>query len=226
MKAKDGKAHFILLLVAANKVVSSTPIALTTTPRNTQAGLRVRSNALASVLRLRGVDEPQQQPPPATTFWGQLRERFTSADNIPASSDPSSTVVVVHHKSNRSMSALAGQVARALKNGLMQRGARVRRRGLLALWAVACVLSVVGASNSGVVSRPWGGWHRSTPNLPVVETRTDVADSGDISSKPGKGSNSRSERRRRLLKTPRFPLAHISWWKALQDRRKVSRTAR
>lgn len=225
MKAKHWKAHLILLSVAVNKVVSSTPIPLATTPRNTQPGLLLRrsNGALASVLRLRGADEPQQQPPPATNFWGQLRQRFISADSIPASSDPPSSTIVVDHGNRGSMSALVRTVVRALKNGLMHSGARVRSRGLLALLAVACVLSVVGATTNGVVSRPWGGWHRSTPILPV-ETSTDVAD-GDIGSTSTMGSNSRSERRRRLLKTPRFPLAHISWWKALQDRRKVSRTA-
>lgn len=234
MKAKYWKAHLIFLL-AVNKVVSSAnfqQVSLAATPGNTHPGL-LRSNggALASALRLRarGAEEPQQQPPPATTFWGQLRERFTSVDSSPASSDPSSSVVISDHTSIRrtsSMSALGDQVARALKNGLMQSGARVRSRGLLALLTVACILSVVGATASGVVSRPWGAWHRSAPNLPVVETSTEVDTANEeisTSSKSGKGRH--SERRRRLLKTPRFPLAHISWWKAVQDRRKVSGTA-
>lgn len=222
MKAKVWKAPVILLLVAVNKVISTANLhqvpALATAPSNTQPGrLRRRNNgdALASVLRLRGAEEPQQQPPPATTFWEQLRERFTSGG-----SSPSGSVVVLDHRSSQIMSALGGQVTRALKNGLMQSGARVRRRGLLALLAVACVLSVIGATTSGVVSRPWRGWHTSSP-LDVVGTNEDVAD-GNISGTSGLSSNS-SERRRRLLKTPRFPLAYMPWWKALQDRRKVRR---
>lgn len=200
------------LLVAVIKAVSSARIHQYA---NTPQGLLRQSTdggALGSVLRLRGAEDPQHQLP----FWVQLRERFTSIGSSPSSSSPSSVVVVDHRNRGRGMSAV-GLVARALKNGLMQSGARVRRRGLLALLAVVCVFSVVGATTSGVVSRPWGGWHTSTRNL-VVEPSAE-ADGGDASP-PGRGSNS-SERRRRLLKTPQFPLAYMPWWKALRDRRKV-----
>lgn len=215
MKSKDWKAQLILLLVVVNKVVSSANFP--TQPRQFSNG-----GALASVLKLRGAEE-RQQPPPTTTFWGQLRERFTREGGSPPSGDQSGSIVVLDHRSNRHcMSA----VARALTNGLMQSGARVRRTGLLALLAVACILSVVGAATGGGVAQPWRGWQRSAPKLPAVVVETsaeDVAD-GDISSTSGKGSSS-SERRYRLLKTPRFPLAYMPWWKALQDRRNVSGTA-
>lgn len=221
MKTERWKAHAILLLLAVNEVVSSANFhqvpSLASITTNTQSGLmrlgRRSNGALASVLRLRGAEGPRQEPPPATTFREQLRERFKS---VGSSNPPSSSVVLDRGSNRRGMSALAGRVARVVKNGLMQSGSKVRRRGLLALLAVACVLSVVGATTSGVVSRPWGRWHESTQNLAVVGPSADV-DNTDASSTSGKGS----ERRRRLLKMPRFPLAYMRCWKALQDRHKV-----
>lgn len=197
------------------------------------------SGALASVFRLRGADEPQHSPRP-TTFLRQLRDRFTSASS---SSGANSVVLDRPSSRNSGVVALLHTAARALKGRLMHRGAGVRGRGWLALVAVACILSVVRATASSAVgSRPWVWGRRiSGRNLAVVVTDTDVAEGDEherLSTTPAKspmlsswrerrasrkvrmGDND-GERRRRLLMTPRFPLAYMPWWKALQGRRKV-----
>lgn len=199
------------------------------------------SSALASVFRLRGADEPQYSPRP-TTFLGQLRDRFTSA----SSSKVNSVVLDCPSSRNSGVAALLHQAARAVKGRLMHSGAGVCGRGWLALVAAACILSVVRATASSAVgSRPWVWGRRSSGssghNLAVLVTDTDVAEGDEhegLSSTPAKSrmlsswrerrasrkgrmGNNDGERRRRLLMTPRFPLAYMPWWKALQDRRKV-----
>ncbi|CAN0194323.1 unnamed protein product [Ectocarpus sp. 12 AP-2014] len=119
-----------------------------------------------------------------------------------------------------SLAAFFLQVAERFTNGLSQGGVHLRRTGWLAMLAVACLLSVSRAS--AVVSRPWGGRPRRSVAVVVADSSVAADEEKGLRSSSSRAGSKyvRHKRGGLLLKMPRFPLAHISWRKALKDRRK------
>lgn len=200
-------------------------------------GRGVGIGTLASAVRLSGEQVPAQISSTPSSFLRELRNRFTSSGGSTSSREStsddssdgstSSTIVVSTAPPTASsmtdtLTAVFLRVAKKFTNGLSQGGAHLRRTGWLAMLAVACLLSVSRAS--AVVSRPWGGRPSRSVAVVVADSSVAVDEENRMTSSSGSRAGRKYVKHARgglLLKMPTFPLAHISWWKAVQDRRKV-----
>lgn len=211
-------------------------------------GERYGGSALASVFRLtrKIVEQPSSQQP-SSTFFGRLQDRLHVSSHGSRKSDNGSGGRRIAHGNNaitntttksagEGASTFFNRVARVLKDGLAQSGAGARRGStiVIVILGVACILSVAAANT--IVSHPagWVRWGARSTNsnstiVEVVADPLDVGVEGDagksrlLSSLKGLGRRGPVAGSERLLaKAPRFPLAYVPWWKAVQDRRKVS----
>lgn len=209
-------------------------------------GERHGGSALASVFRLtrKIVEQPSSQQP-SSTFLARLQDRLHVISHGSRKSDNGSgsgrrlthrnNAIANTATSSAGASAFLNRIARALKDGLAQSGAGVRRGSTIAviILGVACILSVAAANT--IVSHPagWIGWGAKNTNsnstMAAVAAPLDGGVEGDagrsrlMSSLKGLGRRGQAGGSGRLLaKAPRFPLAYVPWWKAVQDRRKVS----
>lgn len=201
----------------------------------------------------REVDGQQSQP--ATTFLRRLRDCCSSRTSNTKTANSSdvrlrrgneatsgrrrSTTTPATKSSVAGITELLHNIATVLKSGLAQSGTGMRRRGstmAAVIVGVVCFLSVAAANT---VSRPTGWASRRITRDPSSATAAVVSPPDAVgechSRRPrillplsrglGRRGKEREAGRNRLLKAPRFPLAYISWWKALKDRQQVGANA-
>lgn len=171
-----------------------------------------------------------------------LGSSTTTAPNL-------TTTCMTKSSSAAGTATISQQVHGALRSTFFLRVVGKRQRGSTIasfLVGIACILSVAAAAsdNSVVLSCPadWATRARTrgaTTNSLAVVVCVPEGESGYGGGKPRLlslkkrlrfGDRRRGKRRRRtvplgrLFRAPRFPLAHVSWWKAFRNRRKVGET--
>lgn len=211
----------------------------------------VKCHALASVFKLSptagaALGRPQQRSCSTTSaFLGGLRHRWIgriTGDSTTNNTNGGQGGGTKPTASSGNVSVLQS-IVRALKSSftLGNAGVRCGSTSFLAiLVTAACVLTV--AANNTIGSRPAAGVGDATtttvvynPTVPLLAT-TPAAPAGDSTGERRAASSwrralrirstaasrrAKAARSRLLRKAPRFPLAHVSWWTALQDRRQV-----